>query len=449
MIKKRPKTAREAAAFTLFSVREEGAWSEAALQHYLARAALDPRDAAFAARLAYGTIQNDLYCDFFINRYSTVRLSKILPRVHECLRLGVYQLVLLDRVPSHAAVSETVELVRHYAHADERAVGFVNGVLRAVARAAEDGSLPVLDCPTKADYFSVRYSHPLWLTKQLCEVYGEKLAGQICRANNEIAPLSLRVNTLKTTRQDAIAALSDEGFTPRAHDKLENIILCEGGDIAASEAFQSGCVTVQDGASAVCADVLAPEAGQTVVDCCAAPGGKSFALADCMKNNGKIIACDIYPQKLDKIEQGANRLGITILEPRLADGTRRQGNLVGVADRVLCDVPCSGLGILRKKPEIRRKAEEKLRELPAVQLTILENCAAYAKMGGVLVYSTCTILPRENEEVVRAFLARHPEWEAFPFTHPICGERTDGTVTLLPPIHDTDGFFIARMRKKL
>ncbi|MGE4548570.1 MAG: 16S rRNA (cytosine(967)-C(5))-methyltransferase RsmB [Intestinibacillus sp.] len=447
MIKKRPGTPREVAAFTLFSMAEEGAWSDGALHHYLDRAGLSGRDAALATRLAYGVLQNRAMCDFYLAKFSSVRLRKIAPRVLDCLRLGVYQLAMLERIPAHAAVGETVALIEKYGHATPRTVGFANGLLRTIARAAEESGLPVLDCPDKESYYALRYSHPEWLVRTLSAQFGQKEAGRICAADNETAPLSLRVNRLKTTREEALDAIEAAGFRPQVHETIPDIILCEGGDIASLPFFQQGCVTVQDGAGAVCADVLAPEPGALALDCCAAPGGKSFALAERMQNTGKVISCDIYEHKLVKIREGAARLGLTNLETRLADATRPQEDLSGRANFVLCDVPCSGMGIIRKKPEIRYKPEEELAGLPALQRAILENCAQYVCAGGVLVYSTCTVLRRENEDVVHAFLAEHPGFAAEPFTHPACGERPDGMVTLLPHLHNTDGFFIAKLRR--
>ena len=447
MIKKRPSTPREAAAFTLFSIREEGAWSDGALHHYITRAGLDARDAALASRLAFGVLQNRTLCEFYLKKFSSVRLSRLLPRVRDCLDLGVYQLAMLDRIPAHAAVSETVDLIRHYAHANERTVKYANGVLRAVARAAEDGSLPVLDCPTKPDYLSLRFSHPAWLTKALCEEFGEKGAAAICAANNETAPLCLRVNLLKTSREKVLDELRAGGLHCAGHEKIENLILCEGGNVAALPAFERGEITVQDGAGIVCVDALAPRPGERVLDLCAAPGGKTCYIAEKMNNRGHIIAGDLYDHKLERIRAAAERMNLNIIETRLADAAVPQPGLDASADRVLCDVPCSGLGVIRKKPEIRWKDEQGLLGLPERQSAILDAASRYVKPGGVLVYSTCTILRRENLDVVEKFLKNHADFALEPFSHPATGEISEGYVTLLPHLHQTDGFFIAKLRR--
>lgn len=448
MIDARPRTPREAAAFTLFSMAEEGAWSDGALHYYLSRAGLSGRDAALATRLAYGTVQNQMLCDWYLRRFSSVRLGKIAPRVLACMRMGLYQLVLMDKIPAHAAVAETVSLVRQFCHANSRTVSFANAVLRSAAHAVETDTLPALDCPDKESYYSLKYSHPEWLVRLWSAQFGQKEAEKICRADNADAPISVRVNTLKASPDEMRAALERAGISAVPHRAFPEILLCSGGDVAGLPEFSEGKITIQDAASAVAAAAADPKPGAFVLDCCAAPGGKSFAMAERMRNRGRVISCDIYDHKLKRIANGAKRLGLTIIEPALQDAARTREEWRGRADCVLCDVPCSGLGIIRKKPEIRYKDPAGLEQIPALQAGILQNCAQYVKPGGTLVYSTCTILRRENEDVVRAFLAENPDFEAAPWSHAVCGKRPDGMATLLPHVHDTDGFFIAKLRKK-
>lgn len=447
MIKKRPRTAREVAVFTLFSMVEDGAWSDGALHYYLQRAELSLRDRALATRLAYGVVQNELLCDWYLRQFSKLRLSKIAPRVRICLRLGIYQLILSDRIPAHAAVDETVALIRHYGHANDRAVGFANGILRTVAQAVADNTLPRLNCPDKESFYSLRYSHPEWLVRRLTAQYGQKETAKLLEANNQIAPVSIRVNQLRIQPQEALARLVADGFSVRQHPMVPSILLAESGDIAAHPLFIQGAVTIQDTASAVCVEVLDPQPNTFVLDCCAAPGGKTFYIAERMNNCGTLISCDIYAHKLEKIQQGADRLGLSIVQPTLQDAAQYRPEWQGRADFVLCDVPCSGMGIIRKKPEIRYKNADELANLPQIQQNILENCARYVRPGGTLVYSTCTILQAENQAVVHAFLQNHPNFEAVPIAHPIFGQADDGMVTLLPSVHNTDGFFFAKLRR--
>lgn len=448
MSEKRPRTPREAAAFTLFSTTEEAAWSDGALHHYLARAGLTGRDAALASRLVYGTVQNQMLLDWYLRRFSSVRLGKIAPRVLICLRMGLYQLILLDKIPAHAAVDETVALVRRHCHANDRTVSFVNAVLRRAAQAVQEDALPALDCPDKESYYALRYSHPEWLVRLWSKQFGRKMAERICRADNADTPVSVRVNTLRTTPEQAAQELEAAGLTVAPHRAFAEILLCSGGDVAALPAFAAGRVTVQDAASALAAAAADPHPGDRVLDCCAAPGGKSFAMAERMRGEGQVLSCDIYAHKLERIRAGADRMGLSNVQTVLQDAAASRAEWVQQADVVLCDVPCSGLGIIRKKPEIRYKNPAELENLPALQAKILRNCAQYVRPGGTLVYSTCTILQRENEDVVRAFLAEHTDFAAAPWSHPVCGAREDGMVTLLPPLHDTDGFFIAKLHRR-
>ena len=433
MIDKRPKTPREVAAFSLFSMAEEGAWSDGALHHYLSRAGLDGRDAALAARLTYGTVQNELLLDWYLRRFSSLRLKKIAPRVLACLRMGLYQLILMDKIPAHAAVAETVSLVRHYCHANDRTVSFANAVMRKAAEAVEKNALPRLDCPDKESYYALRYSHPEWLVRLLSEQFGQKLTERICQADNADTPVSVRVNRMKTTLDEAKAELERAGMTVTPHRAFADILLCTGGDAAATEAFREGRITVQDAASALAAFVADPKPGTAVLDCCAAPGGKSFAAAIQMRGEGRIVSCDVQGKKLRRIEEGASRLGIGCIETRQMDARRPAEELLGAMDVVIADAPCSGLGVIRKKPEIRFKPESELSALPGIQLDILRGLAACVKPGGTLLYSTCTLRKYENEDVVAAFLTENNGFKALEMR------------TLWPDIDDTDGFFLCRL----
>ena len=318
MIDKRPTTPREVAAFSLFSMAEEAAWSDGALHHYLSRAGLDSRDAALASRLTYGTVQNQILLDWYLRHFSSVRLKKIAPRVLACLRMGLYQLILMDKIPAHAAVAETVALVKHYGHANDRTVAFANAVLRNAANAAQNGSLPRLNCPDKESYYALQYSHPEWLVRLLSEQYGQKLTQKICQADNADAPISVRVNTMKCTPAEAQAELEAAGLTVQPHEAFPEILLCSGGDAAALPAFIEGRVTVQDAASALAAAVADPKPGSTVLDCCAAPGGKSFAMAEKMQGKGSVTSCDIYEHKLRRIREGGVQKGDVLAVAQVA-----------------------------------------------------------------------------------------------------------------------------------
>ena len=436
MIDKRPRTPREVAAFSLFSMAEEGAWSDGALHHYLDRAGLDGRDAALASRLTYGTVQNELLLDWYLRHFSSVRLKKIAPRVLTCLRMGLYQLILMDKIPAHAAVAETVALVRRYCHANDRTISFANAVLRSAAQAVQQGRLPVLDCPDKESYYSLKYSHPEWLVRLWSEQFGRKMAERICQADNADAPISVRVNTMKTTPAEMQAELEAVGLTATPHRAFPEILLCEGGNAAALPAFAEGRITIQDAASALAAAVADPQPGDTVLDCCAAPGGKSFAMAECMRGRGSVMSCDIYEHKLRRIKEGASRLGLPNIHTELQDAAAFRVEWAGSADVVLCDVPCSNLGVAAKKPDVYLfKDKDAIFSLTQTQAKILENGAGYVKEGGALVYSTCTLLKEENEEIVKRFLKANKKY------------KLESQQVYLPDDKGSDGFFVAKLRR--
>jgi len=448
-VQKAPNDARKTAIQTLFSIAEDNAWSDGALNRFLSASHLSARDAAFTTRLVYGTLQNTLLCDWYLRQFSNLRLKKIQPRILICLRMALYELLLMDGVPSRATVYETVSLIRSYCHANERAISFANAVLRRAAQAVESNTLPRLNCPDKESYYSLRYSHPEWLVRRLSSQYGQKLTERILQSNNCIAPTSVRVNLLRAAPAQIINELTASGVSVRQNEKLPTILECVGGNIAALPAFQDGKITIQDAAGAVVAAAAKPAPGMFVLDCCAAPGGKSFAIAEQIRPAGRVVACDIYPHKIQRIQEGATRLGLSsCVTAVIANATEFHQEWEERADIVLCDVPCSGMGVIRKKPEIRYRKQEDIESLPALQIKILENCARYVRPGGALLYSTCTIFKEENADIIHAFLSTRPDFIPEPWEHPICGKQENGMVTLLPPLHQTDGFFIAKLRKQ-
>lgn len=446
MIKRKPETAREAAAFILFQIREKDAYSDSSLNHIFQTTALEIRDRNFASRLVYGTLQTRYLCDFYIRSFSKIRLKKIDPRILDIMEMAVYQLVFMSHIPDNAAVNESIELIKKYTKANEKTIGYANGVLRSIARDLDH--LPALNCQTKAEYYSIQYSHPQWLVNQWIDQFGLLKTKKILKTNNEISPLCIRINTLKANIDTVQNQMEKDGYSVHRHSKIKDLLLCDQGlNIAEYPLFRKGMITVQDGASMTAAEILNVRKDSTVIDCCAAPGGKSFYLAEKMKNTGKIFSCDISPSKLQKIRQGAERLGLTNLEICLQDASVNIPEFMNFADYVLCDVPCSGLGIIRKKPEIRYKEEIGLKELPKIQLAILKNVSRYVKPGGSLVYSTCTILQRENLDVIRAFLSENSNFFLKSFETKITGLCPEGYFTFLPGQLETDGFFVVKLTK--
>ena len=424
---------REAALRALLSCRKNGAWSEGALKDLLRD--MDRRESAFASRLCYGVLQNRLLLAYWLKPF--IR-GKLQPVVEELLYMAVYQITMMDKVPHSAAVNEAVELGKKYAN--PQAAKVINGILRSFLRAMPHEE------PTD---LSIRYSHPQELVDLLKDSVGDRIE-DLLRSHNDTPPTVLQVNTLQASQEVLLEQFLTMGAEAEAHPWLKDCVtLRSGGSIDGLEAFQKGDFYVQDAAArlAVYAAGICP--GQRVLDCCAAPGGKSFAAALAMENRGELISCDIHEHKLKLIEKGAQRLGIAILSTKLQDASKPVPEWNGSMDVVIADVPCSGLGTIRKKPDIRYKDLKQTERLPELQLRILHQQSNYVKPGGVLLFSTCTVLKRENETVAEAFLAAHPEFSLESVTFPEgSGIPTGAMTTLLPCDHGTDGFFICKCRRQ-
>jgi len=436
-------SARETAALTLAACEKQGAWSDGYLKRAIREQGLDRRDAALASRLCYGVLQNRLLLDWRLGRACSMKLEKLERKVLCDLRVAAYQLLFLDKIPVSAAVNEAVELAKRHSR-NPRVAGLVNGVLRALLRE----KAPEIRGRDDVETLSIRYSHPRWLVEEFAGRLGLEGAKALLEADNCQPPTTAQVNTLKITPECLTGELRAVGVEAGPHPWLSGcLLLARTGDLERLDAFRRGEFYVQDAASRLAVLAAGPMPGQRVLDCCAAPGGKSFAAAIAMENRGELISCDIHPHKIKLLEAGRERLGLSILQPTLQDAAKTREDWIEGFDTVLADVPCSGLGIIRKKPDIRYKDPEPLKGLPKVQRDILDNCAQYVRPGGVLLYSTCTLLRRENDDVVDAFLENHPDFFLEHFDLPHLGPQP-GRVTLWPHIHDTDGFFTARLRRK-
>lgn len=434
-------TGREAALQALTACRKLEAWSDGSLK--TAVKGLDRREAAFASRLTYSVLQNRALLDFYLGQYCTQSFDKLEPFVRDVLRLGAVQILMMDRVPDSAAVSEAVEMVKR--HKRQRAAGLVNAVLRKVSQ--HKNALPSLPHENERDYLALRYSHPQWLVARLLPLLGREQTEEFLRLDNAAAAMTIQRNPLRCTAQELTEQLERDGARVTPHAWLADCWEVTGtGDLEQLAIFREGWFQVQDAAAKLAALAAGAKRGDRVLDVCAAPGGKTFACAMAMENQGEVIACDIHAHKLSLIERSAARLGITCVTTALADGRENRPAWNGQFDVVLCDVPCSGLGIIRKKPDIRYKDPAALAGLPKVQRAILENACRYVAPGGTLLYATCTILPEENDAVVDDFLAAHREFEKVPFCAPF--GQTDGSVTLWPQQHATDGFYLCKMVKQ-
>ena len=434
--------ARETALNALIACRKSGAWSNGVLKEYIQRDRLDPRDAGLATRLCYGVLQNRGKLDFYLKQLLTGKLSSLHPVVRDVLHLGLYQIYELDKIPESAAVNESVTLAKKYCK-NPKASSLVNGVLRNAVRTKGQ-----LKEPTS---YADRYSHPDELISLLKANLPKGKLEPMLIANNAAPQTVVQVNTLRTTTAALMLRLEKEHVTAQPHGWMTDCLVLSGtGSIDQLPSFKEGLFYVQDPAaklSVLCAQL--PKEDIRVLDCCSAPGGKSFAAAIAMEGKGSITSCDVHAHKTGLIENGAARLGLSNITARLQDATETVPEWVGNMDVVIADVPCSGLGIIRKKPDIRYKNLEEMKDLPALQLRILKNQARYVKKGGVLLYSTCTVLKRENEDVVAAFLAENDEYYLEPLALPgVFPKNETGMLTLIPGEYDTDGFFICRLRRK-
>ncbi len=412
----------------------DGGYSNLVLDRELERSGLSDVDRALVSHLVFGVISRKITLDYYISALSSVAGSRLEPQVKNILRMGLYQLAYMDRIPSHAAVNESVSL------APQRAKGFINALLRGYTRRNAEIKLP--DDPIER--MSVEHSIPLELCERLIAEYGYDRANSIFAAFDKTPPLTLRVNTIKTDRDSLIARFATAGVDARPSSLSENGVEVEGA-VTSLPGFSDGNFFVQDAASQLCCAALGVEPGQFFVDCCSAPGSKSFGAALHMAGQGRIVSCDLHENKLSLIRDSAKRLGIDIIETRAADARVPIDEFIGVADAVLCDVPCSGYGVIAKKPEIRYKSLSDAERLPEIQYAILENAARYVKPGGTLVYSTCTILLAENAAIATRFAESHPEFTPEGFSH--AGRDFSPMTQLLPDSDGYDGFFIAKFRK--
>ena len=435
-------TAREEALRSLIRCEKEGRYSNIELSGTLARTEMSPADRGLYTRLVYGVIEKKLTLDHLIGCWSDRPAASLDAAVKNLLRMGIAQILWFDRVPDHAAVDESVELAKTVC---KSASGFVNAVLRRAVR--EKGSVEaLLPAGGSAAALSVRYSFPLWMCEKFLAECGEERTEALFRAFDEVPPMTLRVNTLRTTREALLSELAASGIeaAPTPYSPHGIRLRAAVSDLAP---LREGDCFVQDEASQLCVLALGARPGERILDCCACPGGKSFGIAMEMENEGSLLSCDLHENKLSLVRSGAGRLGISIISTAAKDGGVRDEALVGAFDRVLCDLPCSGLGVMAKKPDLRSKKEEDVSRLPAIQLRILQNAADYLRPGGRMVFSTCTISKAENESVLRSFLAAREDFSLVP-TEAGALPLPEGFLTLYPDTHGTDGFFISVLERK-
>ena len=413
---------REIAAEALCRVENDGAYSNIIIGNLLVGDNLSKEDKALATALFYGVLDRKLTLDFYIGKLSSVKVKKIEPMTRQALRIGIYQLCYMKKIPVNAAVNESVNIVK--GTSEERNSGFINAILRNAA-----DKLPQL--PTSNDLYSlsVRNSCPVWIIEELLRDYGVVQTEEIIKAYLLPAKLSVCVNTLKTTASELYTKLSELGIDSMISPEGDSLDIFGGIDFKNNKLFNEGYFYVQDTVSKNCAKVLDAVPDERILDVCAAPGGKSFTIAQSMKNTGEIVSCDLYKNRVSLIEDGAKRLGISNLKAIVNDATV-YNETFGRFDAVICDVVCSGFGVIRRKPEIKYKKAESFDELEKIQEDILNTSSKYVKNGGRLLYSTCTLRKNENEKQVEKFLSTHRDF--------VCKcMKTD------LPCEEHDGFFYA------
>lgn len=451
--KKTHPTARDTALDVLTAVEQEGAYSNLLLNGALQKSGLSGPDAGLATELVYGTISRLNTIDYFLESFVSKGLAKLQPWVRNLLRLSFYQLYYLDRIPAHAAVNEAVNIAKRRGH--QGISGMVNGVLRNVLRRKEELILPS-DLPAAAR-ISLAYSHPEWLVARWIEQYGEAVAEAICQSNNEPPSVSVRVNRSKISREEMLGIMQGQGLeaTP-SPVTTDGILVQSGGNMALTEWYSKGLISIQDESSMLVGAAVNAHPGMKVLDCCAAPGGKTCHIAERLEGRGQVIANDIHPHKAKLIADQTQRLGLQIVETMTSDAVTLSEHFAPESfDRILLDAPCSGLGVIRRKPDLKwSKTPGDISEINAIQHALLDAVCGLLKPGGFLVYSTCTIERSENAGMVEAFLQRHPEFslaDDLPEDRDNLREanvREKTGLQILPQDFHSDGFYIARLVKK-
>ncbi|MGN1095479.1 MAG: 16S rRNA (cytosine(967)-C(5))-methyltransferase RsmB [Eubacteriales bacterium] len=436
--------AREAAYTALLRYENNASYSNIELDGTIKKYSLTGVERSFFTALFYGVIERSITLDYYISLLSDRDVENIDKNVLVILRMGLYQLIYMTKVPESAAVNESVSLARRF-WAKKNSENFINALLRSFIREKDKLSLP--DRKKEPIYYlSVKYSVKEWICRLFADSYGFDTAEKILESANSVPPMTLRVNTLKTDEKSLAQKLLSVGIKTSPTKNAPHGLKIRTHVPYESLAEFKGEFFVQDEASQICVAVLGAESGENILDACACPGGKSFGIAMDMENNGSVISADLHKNKLSLISSGAHELDIDIIETAERDAAKPVEPQEKY-DRILCDVPCSGLGVLAKKPDIRKKREEDISRLPEIQGKILRESAKLLKRGGVLVYSTCTLNPRENKDIIEAFLAENPDFSLCPFK--VGNIISDGMTELFPHIHGTDGFFIAKLSLSL
>lgn len=428
---------REIALKILYKIDKEDAYSNIELNEQIKqnRKNLTEKDIGLISEIVYGVTTWRLTLDEIIKKYSKIKIKKISPWILNILRMGIYQIIFLDKIPKSAAVNESVNLAKRYGHASSS--NFVNAILRKIEKNDYEEFFKIED---DIERISKTTSMPKWIVEELMKSNDEKEVEQICKNSNIKPKVTIRVNTLKINKQELIERLKEKNTECKeTAEKLDDFLILEKiKNIENIDEFKKGYFTIQDISAGQTARILNPQPGELVLDACSAPGGKTTYMAELMKNKGKIEAWDIHEHRTKLVEKNAQRLGIDIIETKVKDASLYDESLKEKFDKILLDVPCLGIGVIKRKPDIKwQRKPEDIEKITEIQKKILNNCSKYLKNNGTIVYSTCSILKDENEEVVNEFLKENSEYYIKP----------EETRNILPN-QEEDGFFICKIYKK-
>lgn len=435
--------AREIAYKVLLDIEKNKNYSNMAINKHFKDVKLSNQDRGLATEIIYGVIENKYYIDYMIDKLSKVKTNKMEIYVKTLLRMGIYQIMFLNSISDYAAVNETVNLAKKK---NSKVSGFINGILRNVIRQKETiGSIKVKD---DIDYLAIKYSYDKWMIRNWMIHFGREFTEELLEANSQRPSIYLRTNTLKITRDELIEKLEKQNIKASKVNVVDEAIKVENlKDIENNSLYKEGLFTVQDISSMLVGKVMNPKENSFVLDVCSAPGGKTTHMATLMNNTGQVVSRDIYEHKLKLIKASCKRLNLTNVDVEEYDAMKMDKDSIGKFDYVLADVPCSGLGIIRRKPEIKYKEKEEFRDLPPIQKKILENASKYVKKGGTLIYSTCTIQDSENIDVINEFLQKNKNFELAPIdeVNVDLDNQEKGYMKIYPNVHEMDGFFISKL----
>jgi 16S rRNA (cytosine967-C5)-methyltransferase len=437
--------ARKLAFKTLYDIERNKNYSNISINKNFKNIDISDQEKGLATELIYGIIENKYYLNYIIDKLSKIKSKKMSTYVKIALWLGIYQIVFLDSIKDHAAVNESVTLIKKY---DKKSSGFVNAILRNIIR--NKGTIMEIDKEDIVDYLSIKYSYNPWLIRKWIEDFGQEFTEDLLEANSEKPNLYIRVNTLKIGKDELIDKLNSQGITCSKVNGIDEAIMVKNlKNIENNKLFKEGYFTVQDISSMLVGKVTNPKEGKLILDICSAPGGKTTHVGALMKNTGKVVARDVFEHKLKLIDKTVKRLGLKNIKIENFDALKLDENSISKFDYVISDVPCSGMGIIKRKPEIKFKNEEELKELPIIQKNILNNASKYVKIGGNLIYSTCTIHDEENINIIKEFLESNDNFELVPIeeVNIDLDNQDKGYIKIYPNIHGMDGFFIAKLKR--